>query len=100
MSAKLPGYEDPDDHARQERALTWLTSPRYPDTGAAAQDADIPGQPRHPDTGAGTGASSGREPPTARQRWTRLAVILIVVALFLLIIILHITGTLGPSLNK
>ena len=56
-------------------------------------------QSHHPDTGdeAGTGAS--REPLTPRQRWTRMAVILLVVVAALVIIVLHITGTLGPGSN-
>jgi hypothetical protein len=59
------------------------------------------GQPHYPDTGdeAGTGASAGREPLTPRQRWTRMAVILLVVVAALVIIVLHITGTLGPGSN-
>jgi hypothetical protein len=57
------------------------------------------GQPHYPDTGEDTGAGAGRERLTARQRWTRLAVILIVAALFLLMIVLHITGTVGPGSN-
>jgi hypothetical protein len=55
------------------------------------------GQPHHPDTGDDTGAR--REPLTARQRWARLAVILLVTALFVAIIVLHLTGVVGPGTN-
>jgi hypothetical protein len=56
------------------------------------------GQPHHPDTGE-AGAGAGREPLTPRQRWTRIAVILLVVVAALVIVVLHITGTLGPGSN-
>jgi hypothetical protein len=52
-------------------------------------------QPRYQDSDEDTGAA--REPLTARQRWARVAVIAIVAALVLLMVILHITGTLGPG---
>jgi hypothetical protein len=55
------------------------------------------GQPHYPHTGDETGA--GREPLPPRQRWTRMAVILLVVVAALVIIVLHITGTLGPGSN-
>lgn len=40
-----------------------------------------------------------RVPLTARQRWTRVLVIAIVIAVFLAIVILHLTGTLGKGTN-
>ena len=55
------------------------------------------GQPPHPDTGQEVGAD--REPLTPRQQWTRIAVILLVVVTVLVIVVLHITGTLGPGSN-
>lgn len=55
------------------------------------------GQPHYPDTGKDSGADAGRKPPTARQRWTRIAVILLVATLLLLMIVLHLTGTVGPG---
>lgn len=56
-------------------------------------------QPRYQgsDEDAGTGAARG--PLTARQRWTRVAVIAIAAALLLAMVILHITGTFGPGMN-
>jgi hypothetical protein len=56
-------------------------------------------QPRYPgsdeDPRVGT-----RKPLTARQRWTRVALIAIVAALLLLMVILHITGAFGPGMNS
>jgi hypothetical protein len=54
-------------------------------------------QPRY--HGSSEDADSSREPLTARQRWTRVLVIAIVIALFLVMVILHVTGTLGPGTN-
>jgi hypothetical protein len=55
------------------------------------------GQPHSPDTG--DEADAGREPLSTRQRWTRIAVIVFVVVAALVIVVLHITGTLGPGSN-
>jgi hypothetical protein len=57
------------------------------------------GQPHYPDTGDEAGTGADREPLTPRQRWTRIAVILLVVVAALVIVVLHITGTLGPGSN-
>jgi hypothetical protein len=54
-------------------------------------------QPRYQGTDEDTGADTPHKPLTARQRWTRVALIGIVVALLLLMVILHITGTFGPG---
>jgi hypothetical protein len=56
-------------------------------------------QPRYQGTDEDTGADGARTPLTARQRWTRVAVIVIVAALLLAMVILHLTGTLGPGMN-
>lgn len=56
-------------------------------------------QPRYQGSDEDTGASTARKPLTARQRWTRVAVIAIVAALLLAMVILHITGTFGPGMN-
>jgi hypothetical protein len=55
------------------------------------------GQPHYPDTGDEAGAD--REPLTPRQWRTRMAVILLVTVAALVIVVLHITGTLGPGSN-
>jgi hypothetical protein len=55
------------------------------------------GQPHYPDTGDEAG--TGRKPLTTRQRWARIAVIVFVVVAALVIVVLHITGTLGPGSN-
>jgi hypothetical protein len=57
------------------------------------------GQPHYPHTGSEAGTGAGREPLTPRQRWTRIAVILLVVVAALVIVVLHIIGTLGPGSN-
>jgi hypothetical protein len=40
-----------------------------------------------------------REPLSRQQRWTRVLVIAVVIALLLAFVILHVTGTLGPGTN-
>jgi hypothetical protein len=55
------------------------------------------GQPHYPDTG--DEASTRRKPLTTRQRWARIAVIVFVIVAALVIVVLHITGTLGPGSN-
>jgi hypothetical protein len=56
-------------------------------------------QPRYQGSDEDTDAGPARTPLTARQRWTRVAVIAIVAALLLAMVILHITGTFGPGTN-
>ena len=55
-------------------------------------------QPRYQGTDE-ENETPARQPLTARQRWTRVTVIAIVAALLLAMVILHITGTLGPGMN-
>lgn len=57
------------------------------------------GQPHYPDTGEDARADARREPLTARQRWTRIAVIVLVVVAAVVIVMLHITGVVGPGGN-
>ena len=54
-------------------------------------------QPRYHGADEDTGAGAAGRPSAARQRWARAAVIVIVAVLFLLVVILHITGTFGPG---
>src|SRR5262249_8628743 len=56
-------------------------------------------QPRYHGRDEDSSAGVGREPLPGGQRWTRVALIAIVAALLLVILILHITGTLGPDMN-
>lgn len=57
------------------------------------------GQLHHPDTGKDTDGGTGRRALTPRQRWSRIVVVLVVAALFLAMIVLHLTGTFGPGSN-
>lgn len=59
-------------------------------------DDQVTRQPRYQGSDENAGA---REPLTARQRRTRLLVIAIVIAAFLAIVILHVTGILGKGMN-
>lgn len=62
-------------------------------------DDRVAGQPRYHGSDEGASVGSARAPLTARRRWTRVLVIAIVVALFLAMLVLHLTGTLGPGTN-
>jgi hypothetical protein len=55
------------------------------------------GQPHYPDTNEDTGAE--REPLPGRLRRGRIVLILIVVAVLLVMLVLHLTGTVGPGTN-
>jgi hypothetical protein len=62
-------------------------------------DDRVTDQPRYHGSDEDSSAGSVQEPMTARQRWIRVLVIAIVIALFLAILVLHLTGTLGPGTN-
>jgi hypothetical protein len=54
--------------------------------------------PSHPGTDDDTGTGPGRgAPPASRPRWIPVAGIVIAIVLVLLLIVLHLTGTLGPG---
>jgi antibiotic biosynthesis monooxygenase (ABM) superfamily enzyme len=53
------------------------------------------GPPSHPDTGI-TGQDSGA-PPTARPRWKTAVIVAIAIAVLAVMVILHLTGTLGAG---
>lgn len=54
--------------------------------------------PSHPGTDDDTSAGRGRgAPATGRPRWMPVAGIVIAFVLVLLLIVLHLTGTLGPG---
>jgi hypothetical protein len=55
-------------------------------------------QPRYRGTEEDTDADV-RAPLTTRQRWQRVLVIAIVIGLLLVMVILHLTGTLGKGMN-
>ena len=42
-------------------------------------------------------ARSGRVPLTTRQRWTRMLVILLVITVLIALLVLHLTGAVGPG---
>jgi hypothetical protein len=62
-------------------------------------DDRVTRQPRYRSSDENDDVGSAREPLTARQRWTRVLVIAIAIAVFLAMVILHATGTLGPGTN-
>jgi len=53
------------------------------------------GPPSHPDTGT-TGRDSGPA-ATARPRWKTLGIVVVVIAVLAVMVILHLTGTLGAG---
>jgi hypothetical protein len=53
------------------------------------------GPPSHPDTGL-TGQDSGPA-RTARPRWKTAAIVVIAIAVLAVMVILHLTGTLGAG---
>jgi hypothetical protein len=57
----------------------------------------VPDPPLYPDTGDDTGVEHDRGSPTGTPRWVSVLGILIVIALILLFVVLHLTGTLGPG---
>jgi hypothetical protein len=52
------------------------------------------GPPLYPDTGT-TGQGTG--PRSARPRWKAAAIVIAVIALLVVMVILHLTGTLGAG---
>lgn len=64
-----------------------------------SSDDRVTDQPRYHGSDEDAGAGSARAPLTGRRRWTRVLVIAIVIALFLAVLVLHLTGTLGPGTN-
>jgi hypothetical protein len=53
--------------------------------------------PRYPDTGDDTGLGRDRGSATGTPRWVSVLGIIIAIALVLLVVVLHLTGTLGPG---
>jgi hypothetical protein len=65
---------------------------------APPEETDMAELPSHPGTDDDPGAGPGRDaPPAGRQRWVPVAGIVIAIVLVLVIIVLHLTGTLGPG---
>jgi hypothetical protein len=64
------------------------------------EDIRMSGPPSHPDTGI-TGQASGTPPRggqrARRPRWKTVAIAAIVIALLAVMVILHLTGTLGAG---
>jgi hypothetical protein len=59
------------------------------------QMADSPRSPERGDTGVGPDRRAASRPP----RWMLVLVILIAIHLVVLIVLLHLTGTLGPGVH-
>ena len=53
--------------------------------------------PRYPDTGEDSDLGRDRGLATGRPRWVAVLGIVIAIALVLLFVVLHLTGTLGPG---
>jgi hypothetical protein len=53
--------------------------------------------PRYPDTGEDTGVGSDHGAPTGKPRWVSVLGISIAIGLVLLLVVLHLTGILGPG---
>ena len=53
--------------------------------------------PRYPDAGDDPGPGRGHGSATGTPRWVSVLGIIIVMALVLLFVVLHLTGTLGPG---
>jgi len=56
-------------------------------------------RPRYPDTGNDTGAAPEGAPAARKQRRMQLVFWIIAIALVLLVIVLHVTGTVGAGTN-
>ena len=54
------------------------------------------GPPSYPDTGT-TGQDSGTPPGSERPRWRTTAIVIIGITLLVVMVILHLTGTLGAG---
>jgi hypothetical protein len=58
------------------------------------------GPPSYPDTGItgeGSGTPPGNGQRTGRPRWKTAAIVIVVIALLTVMVILHLTGTLGAG---
>jgi hypothetical protein len=53
--------------------------------------------PSYPDTGDDTGVGSDRGSATSTPRWVPVLGIAIAIVLVLLLVVLHLTGVLGPG---
>jgi len=53
--------------------------------------------PPYPDTGDDTGAGPDRGPTTGAPRWVSVVGIIVAVAVLLLVVVLHLSGSVGPG---
>ncbi len=53
--------------------------------------------PPYPDTGNDTGVESGRGATTGTPRWVSVVGLILAIGLVLLVVILHLTGSIGPG---
>jgi hypothetical protein len=63
----------------------------------ATQETHLADPPSYPDTRGDTGVEPGRRSATSRPRWVPVIGIVIAVVLVLLLVVLHLTGVLGPG---
>jgi hypothetical protein len=71
-------------------------------TGATEETyvADLPPYPgSQSETGDDTGVGSARSSPASRPRWQSALGIVVVIVFLVLIVVLHLTGVLGPGLH-
>jgi hypothetical protein len=66
-------------------------------TGNRREDLPVADPPSYPRSRDGTGAEPASETPSRRPRWTVIAIWAAVIALLLLMLILHLTGAVGPG---
>jgi hypothetical protein len=53
--------------------------------------------PHYPDTGDDSGMDSDRIPATGAPRWISVVGIIVAIGLVLLLVVLHLTGVIGPG---
>lgn len=65
----------------------------------ATEDRHVADPPPYPDPSGDTGAGPGRGSSDGTPRWVFVVGIVIAVGLLLLIVVLHLTGTISPGVH-